>query len=35
MILLKIEPYSGKYDNEIISLILSIQNDEAEIGLSL
>ena len=32
---MKIEPYSGKYDNEIILLILSIQNDEAEIGLSL
>lgn len=33
--LLKIEAYSGKYDDEIISLILSIQNDEAKIGLSL
>lgn len=30
-----IETYSGKYDDEIISLILSIQNDEAKIGLSL
>ncbi len=30
-----IETYSGRYDNEIISLILSIQNDEAKIGLSL
>ncbi len=33
--ILKIEPYSGKWDSEIISLILSIQNDEAKIGLSL
>ncbi len=32
---MKIETYNGKYDNEIISLILSIQNDEAKIGLSL
>lgn len=32
---MKIETYSGKYDDEIISLILSIQNDEAKIGLSL
>ncbi len=32
---MKIETYSGKYDNEIISLILSIQNNEAKIGLSL
>ena len=32
---LKIETYSGKYDDEIISLILSIQNEEAKIGLSL
>lgn len=30
-----IEPYSGKYDNEIISLILSIQNGESKINLSL
>lgn len=30
-----IERYSGKFDDEIISLILSIQNDEAKIGLSL
>lgn len=30
-----IETYSGKYNDEIISLILSIQNNEAEIGLSL
>ncbi len=35
MIILKIETYSGKYDDKIISLILSIQNDEAKIGLSL
>lgn len=33
--ILKIETYNGKFDNEIISLILSIQNDEAKIGLSL
>lgn len=32
---MKIEAYSGKFDDEIISLILSIQNDEAKIGLSL
>ena len=32
---MKIETYSGKFDEEIISLILSIQNDEAKIGLSL
>lgn len=32
---MKIERYSGKFDDEIISLILSIQNDEAKIGLSL
>lgn len=30
-----IETYSGKYDNEIISLILDIQNNESKIGLSL
>lgn len=35
VIILKIETYSGKYDNEIISLILSIQNDEAGINLSI
>lgn len=35
VIILKIETYSGKYDDEIINLILSIQNDEAKIGLSL
>ena len=28
--ILKIETYNGKFDNEIISLILSIQNDEAK-----
>ncbi|MDO5811843.1 MAG: GNAT family N-acetyltransferase [Bacillota bacterium] len=33
--ILKVETYSGKFDDEIISLILSIQNDEAKIGLSL
>lgn len=32
---LKIETYSGKFDDEIISLILSIQNEEAKIGLAL
>lgn len=32
---MKIETYSGKYDDEIINLILSIQNDEAKIGLML
>ena len=32
---MKIETYSGKYDDEIISLILNIQNKEAGIGLSL
>ncbi len=32
---MKIETYSGKFDDEIIALILSIQNDEAKIGLSL
>lgn len=30
-----IETYSGKYDNEIVSLILDIQNNEARINLSL
>lgn len=30
-----IETYSGKYDEEIISLILGIQNDEAGINLSI
>ena len=33
--ILRIETYDGKYDNEIISLILSIQNDEAKIDLPL
>ena len=32
---LNIETYRGKFDEEIISLILSIQNEEAKIGLSL
>lgn len=32
---MKIETYSGKFDDEIIALILSIQNEEAKIGLSL
>ena len=32
---MKIETYNGRFDNEIISLILSIQNDETKIGLSL
>ena len=32
---MKIETYSGRYDDEIRSLILSIQNDEAKIGLTL
>ena len=33
--MLNIETYRGERDREIISLILSIQNDEAKIGLSL
>lgn len=33
--MIQIEPYSGKWDEEIISLILTIQNEEAKIGLSL
>lgn len=32
---MRIETYSGKHDDEIISLILEIQNNEAEIDLSL
>ena len=32
---MKIETYNGKFNAEIISLILSIQNDEAKIGLAL
>lgn len=32
---MKIETYSGKYDDEILSLILSIQNEEAKIDLAL
>ena len=35
VIILKIETYNGRFDNEIIALILSIQNDETKIGLSL
>lgn len=30
-----IETYSGEFDDEIAKLILSIQNDEAKIGLTL
>ena len=32
---IEIETYSGNYDDEIIELILSIQNKEAKINLSL
>ena len=32
---MNIETYSGKYDDEIISLIIEIQNKESKIGLSL
>ena len=32
---MKIETYSGKYDEQIVSLILNIQNNEAKIGLPL
>lgn len=32
---MKIETYHGKYDAEIIALILGIQNEEAKINLSL
>lgn len=32
---MRIETYSGKYNNEIISLILDIQNKESKINLSL
>lgn len=32
---MQIEPYRGAYDDEIISLILGIQNDEAGINLSI
>lgn len=35
MMILQIETYSGRYDNEIISLILSIQNNEAKINLPI
>lgn len=32
---MQIETYCGKYDDEIISLILETQNNEAKIDLSL
>ena len=32
---MQIETYSGKYDDEIISLILDIQNNKSKINLSL
>ena len=32
---MQIKTYSGKYDDEIISLILDIQNNESKIDLSL
>lgn len=32
---MNIETYSGKYDEEIIALILDIQNNESKINLSL
>lgn len=32
---MKIETYSGKYDEQIVPLILNIQNNEAKINLSL
>lgn len=32
---MQIETYSGKYDDEIIALILGIQNNESKIGLML
>lgn len=32
---MEIKPYCEKYDDEIVSLILDIQNNEAKIGLSL
>ena len=35
MIIVNIETYNGNFDGEIISLILSIQNDENKLGLSL
>ena len=31
---MKIETYSGKYDEQIVSLILNIQNNESKINLS-
>ena len=33
--MISIETYNGKYDDEIISLILDIQNNESKINLSL
>ena len=33
--MIRIETYCGKYDDEIIDLILSIQNGENHIGLTL
>lgn len=33
--MIRIEAYCGKYDDEIIDLILSIQNGENHIGLTL
>ena len=33
--MIQIETYCGKYDDEIVSLILDIQNNEAKIRLSL
>lgn len=33
--MITIEPYCGKYDEEIISLILGIQNGENKLGLTL
>lgn len=30
-----IEPYCGKYDKQIIKLLLDIQNNEARINLSI
>ncbi len=33
--MITVEPYCGKYDEEIISLILGIQNGENKLGLTL
>ena len=33
--MINIETYNGKYDDEIILLILDIQNNESKINLSL